>query len=183
MSYEIGGRGIPEAGLPVWQDELRATHGTRSDGGINFSGAPFVPVVLCAVQHQDRLLLVKRSSSLRNAGGKWSFISGYVDKPRTIAWHAQQELQDEAGIYVPQPEITVRGSYMLKNSQQPRTHIVWMCHVLLRERLEPKLDHSELEDATWVHPEALPSFDILDDLPYAADVALGHIEPGSPPRI
>lgn len=180
MSFETG-PGIPESGLPVWHDELRSTHGVRPDGGINLSKAPFVPVLLCAVQHQDELLLVKRNPALRNAGGKWSFISGYIDKPESVAWHAQQELHSEAGIVVPRSDINIRNSYILKNSQQPRNHMVWMCHVLLQTRPELTLDSTELVDAAWVHPDALPSYDILDDLPYAKDVALGNVQPGSPP--
>lgn len=179
MSYEVG-PGIPTSDLPAWQDELRTAYGLRPDGCIDFNDASFVPVVLCAVQLESKLLLVQRNPARKNAGGKWSFISGYLDKPMSIAHHAQQEMWHEAEIVVPRREITVRNSYTLTKSEQPRDHMVWLCHVLLYEEPELKFNSEEIVDAAWVEPENLQNYNILDDLVYAKAVALGEVTPGDP---
>ena len=68
------------------------------DGRINYTGAKKAAVLLCAVKHDDKILLLKRSDKVGNYRGKWNLVAGFLDQPRPVREKVLEEIREELGL-------------------------------------------------------------------------------------
>src|SRR5436309_6273284 len=68
------------------------------DGRIDYTHATVAPVILCFVQWQDKILLLKRSEKVLSYKNKWNTVGGYLDELKTLRQFALDELREELGI-------------------------------------------------------------------------------------
>ena len=171
MSYRITA-GLPEDQLPRWLEKAAKEYGVFDDGRINYKEADTAPIILCVVACEKEFLLLKRGYGLADAEGYWSVVTGFIDAVKPIKQQIIQEIHEETGLSVEESVITTGKSYTLENSQEKRQYIIFPSIVRLTSKPHIRLDH-EHTDQTWITKSELASFHILDDLPYALDVALG----------
>lgn len=171
MPYNITD-GLPESELENWLQDALKKYGRYNGLGVNFTNADKAPIVMCTIICGDEILLVKRGYGLADAEGYWSTVNGFIDEVKPVKAIAQQELREELGLTVSADNIKVAKSYTLENPKEKRKYIVFACLVELGEKPAIKLDR-EHTDFAWTTRDKLATFDMLDDLPYAIDRALG----------
>ena len=69
-----------------------------ADGRIDYTDSKVAPVVVVFVEHDDRILLLKRSETVGNYKGEWNAISGYLDRLEPVQRRALDEVKEETGI-------------------------------------------------------------------------------------
>jgi ADP-ribose pyrophosphatase YjhB (NUDIX family) len=171
MDYKISA-GIAESDLPAWLKSAAIKYGTFKDGRVNYKAADIAPTVMCTVACGPEILLVKRGYGLADAEGYWSTVNGFIDEAKPLKNQVKQELKEELGLIVGDDVIQVRESYTLEGRKEKRSYIVFPCLVSLKSKPAITLNRENTE-YLWIKRNQLESFDILDDLPYAVDVALG----------
>lgn len=172
MGFSIG-EGISETELPKWLKDAADKYGIFEDGRVNYKEAEVAPIVMCVVRCDEEILLVKRGFGLADAEGYWSTINGFIDENKPVVKQAIQELEEELGLKVGVEQVISRRSYLLNNAKEKRQYVVFPCLATLSDKPKIKLDR-ENTDFAWVSRNDVESYEILDDLPYAIDTALGR---------
>lgn len=170
MTYVISA-GLSEVELTNWLRNAAKKYGTFEDGRVDYTKAPIAPIVMCTITCDDEIFLAKRGYGLADAEGYWSTVNGFIDEVKRVKQQAQQEVKEELGITITLQQIRCGKSYTLQNPKEKRQYIVFPCHVSLPKKPTITLD-SEHTKFAWIKREALNSYHILDDLPYAVDAAL-----------
>lgn len=171
MSFKITD-GIGEAELQGWLEKALDKYGLYEGKAVNYTHADKAPIVMCTVVCGDELLLVKRGYGLADAEGYWSTVNGFIDEIKPVKEIAQQEVKEELGLDASLDDIKVAKSYTLGNPKEKRKYIVFACLITLKSKPEIVLDR-EHTDYAWTTREQLKSYEMLEDLPYAIDAALG----------
>jgi ADP-ribose pyrophosphatase YjhB (NUDIX family) len=171
MDYEIE-PGVKEADLPEWLKTAAKKWGTFDDNRVNYTDADIAPIVMCTVVCGDAILLVKRGYGHADANGYWSTVNGFIDKIKPVYKQVIQEVKEELNVDIDESMVEVRGSYILKNPREKRSYIVFPCLVSLSGKPNIILDRENTE-YVWIKRAKLNEYDILSDLPYAIDSALG----------
>lgn len=171
MSYKIT-QGISEDGLETWLAKAYEKHGYYNEKYVNYTNAKIAPVVMCTLLYDNEILLVKRGFGLADDEGYWSTVNGFIDEIKPVVEIAQNELKEELGLAVAKSQIKVGKSYTLNSSEEKRSYIVFPCLVTLNTKPKIRLDR-EHTDFTWIKRGQLESYDILDDLVFTVDAALG----------
>lgn len=140
------------------------------EGQVDFSNARYCPVINCVVEHEGKLLLVKRSKGLRLYPGYWNGISGFLDDDKSIEDKVKEELIEELGLKADQIQSIKQGPVLVQEDTSiNKTWIVFPIHVLISTD-KFKLDQ-EASEAKWLTLEEarkqklLPGFDeVLDTI-------------------
>ena len=111
-------------------------------------------VVTSFLQHNDRILVLKRSQRVGTHQGKWAGVSGSVEGQSPLA-QALQEIDEETG----QGQTDVR---LLREGQplditDPENEVVWRVYPFLFEVHDPssiRLDWEHTE-CRWIDPADL----------------------------
>ncbi len=162
---------MPESHLPHWLRHAAARFGTFEDGRVNYTHADIAPIILCMVSCGPELLILKRAHHLAGARGYWSGVSGFIDTQASVKRHVQIELEEELGLFVPQVDIRLGDSFMIKYSAGTMSHHVWPAHVSFAIKPDITLD-DEHTDYAWVTRGDLANYHVFADLPYIIDRAL-----------
>jgi ADP-ribose pyrophosphatase YjhB (NUDIX family) len=169
-SYKVS-QGISENNLAKWLEQAAKKFGTFEDGRVNYTNADKAPIILCVVMYTDELLLLKRGFGLADAEGYWSVVTGFIDQVQPIKSQITQEIKEEIGLTVNERSIKVGQSYTLRNPQEKRQYIIFPSVIRLSSKPAINLDH-EHSEYVWIQRSQLGDFRILDDLPYAINIAL-----------
>jgi len=111
-------------------------------------------VVTCFLQHNDRILVLKRSQKVGTHQGKWAGVSGSVEEQSPLA-QALQEIDEETG----QGENDLR---LLREGRplditDPENQVVWRVYPFLFEVHDPSSIRLDWEhtDCRWIDPADL----------------------------
>jgi len=171
MSFKIT-PGIDETELSAWLENALEKYGLYEGKAVNYTHAHTAPIVMCTVVCGNELLLVKRGYGLADAEGYWSTVNGFIDENKPVKEIAQQEAKEELGLDIALTDIRVAKSYTLENPKEKRKYIVFACLITLKSKPKIILDR-EHTDYVWTTRKQLKGYEMLDDLPYAIDTALG----------
>ena len=133
------------------------------DGRIDYSNSDVAVAVTCFVKYEDDILLLKRSSRVREGKGKWCAVTGYFDEIKPVREKAIEELEEEIGISRSHiSRIRVGEVYKLKKAGG-RLLVIYPVLVELKNKPDITLDweHTEYK---WIKPEELEKFDVLPEL-------------------
>jgi 8-oxo-dGTP pyrophosphatase MutT (NUDIX family) len=105
------------------------------------------------------LLLVKRNPEARFMGGVWVFPGGAVDKAEgegdaSLRAAAVRELQEEAGIGLPDPSVLVPFSRWITPAEVKIRFDTWFFLAPAPGGAEPQIDGEEAVDSGWFTPHA-----------------------------
>ena len=127
-----------------------------TSGTVEIENVTGKEVVNCAVKHNDRLLLLKRSGLVGSFRGKWASVSGYVEEGETPYAAALKELREE---------ISAEGVSLLRAGKPVVTRkeaTVWISYPFLftieNDSITIDWEHTEYR---WVKPAELPAYDTV----------------------
>jgi len=130
-------------------------------------------VVTCFLEHQGRLLLLRRSQKVRTYRGKWAGVSGSIERESSSALEqAFKEIAEETGMGAEDVELlragepleVVDSEHALSTAEG--SAVKWLVYPFLFRVVHPtniRLDweHSECR---WIYPEELPQLDTVPRL-------------------
>jgi 8-oxo-dGTP diphosphatase len=87
-------------------------------GQVDYTHIRYAPVLNAVVVCRGRVLLLQRSSGMRNYPNHWCGISGYLDDARCVEDKARQEMLEEAGITADRILSTRRGTVLLQEAPE-----------------------------------------------------------------
>ena len=133
-------------------------------GQTDFTYARWTPVVNCVLKYQNKILLVRRSSSVNFYPGYWNGISGFLDDQRSLEEKVQDELREELGLQKSKIKSIRLGEIF--HQDEPKYKKTWIVHPVLVEVSTDtvRLDW-EAEEYKWVtlreakRLKLLPGFD------------------------
>jgi 8-oxo-dGTP diphosphatase len=111
-------------------------------------------VVTCILEHDGKILLLKRSNLVGTYRGLWSGVAGYVEELEDPYDTAIKEIQEEAGIGVDAFELVRKGDPIEVSDTYEGRRYNWVVYPFLF-RVEDKalirIDW-EHEEYRWVYP-------------------------------
>ncbi|ADE15303.1 NUDIX hydrolase [Nitrosococcus halophilus Nc 4] len=118
---------------------------------------PIRQVVTVFLEHQGKILLVRRSQRVGSYQGRWSGISGYLEDPTPLA-QALREIQEETGLKG--EDITLLKSGPPLSVDDPDSPVLWEVHPFLFQVEHPEAIRLDWENTElcWVTPTALSDY-------------------------
>jgi 8-oxo-dGTP pyrophosphatase MutT (NUDIX family) len=131
------------------------------DGRVDFSAATELPVLVCFVECQGKILLLKRSSKVRSYRGKWCGVAGYIDQARPVEDIVYAELKSELGLS-PQ-DVDSMSLGQAYDFADPALNRRWRIHpMFVRLKGTPQIEIDwEHTDFEWILPEDLDAYDTV----------------------
>ncbi len=132
-----------------------------SDGRIDYTGSLIAVVLNCVVFHEDRVLLLKRSEEVGAYRGKWSAVTGFVDRLLPLRDIVMGELMEELALTVEDVFAIKYGvPYRLNDDVAARAWLI--CPVLVELRSKPSIrldwEHTAYR---WIRPSDIESFETI----------------------
>ena len=121
-------------------------------------------VVTCFLEHDGRILLLRRSERVGTYRGKWAGFSGYIEKETSPLTQACIEIKEEAGLDMDDVELVQEGLPL----EVVDTELVrkWIVHPFRFRVLKPdkiKIDWEHTE-AKWIAPEDIGRHETVPNL-------------------
>jgi hypothetical protein len=131
------------------------------DGRIDYSSARVALVLNCVVRFERRILLLQRSDVVSHHVGKWSCVTGFIDRFLPINVLASTELSEELSLEV-RDNVALRCAepFVSFDSEAEKTWIVYP--VLASFDVLPRIVlNSENTDHRWVYPWDVDRLEII----------------------
>ena len=125
---------------------------------LNTSGEPTEPrqaatvIVLRGGAERLEVLMVQRTPKARFMGGAWVFPGGAVDAEEGHRRAAVREVQEEAGLTLPDPEALVPFARWITPPEVTVRFDTWFFLARAPEGQEVEPDGQEIVDARWFAP-------------------------------
>lgn len=119
-------------------------------------------VVTAFLEHDGKILLVRRSQAVRTHQGLWAGISGYLEHPPLE--QALVEIEEETGLNKDDVELRRQGQPV--DVRDPEHAIRWVVHPFLFHVKRPdtiRLDWENIE-MRWILPAELGDYDTVPGL-------------------
>ena len=124
-------------------------------GRVSIEGLEMVEVVSNALYRDGKVLLLHRPDDDDSFPGKWSLVAGKVEKGEEPAQASVREIEEETGIKVSSPSVTLDPIYTREGST------VWKVHpMLFLTDSEPVLN-DENDAYRWVDPSEISDDDTV----------------------
>lgn len=134
------------------------------DGRIDYTNSKKAPVLNCFVEHNGKVLLLKRSNKVLVYKGLWNSVGGYLDEPCSLEQKIEEELREELGIEKSNiKEIKIAKHYELPDESVDRTWIIFPALAKLENKPKIKLDweHTAYE---WIDPREISNYQTVTGL-------------------
>jgi 8-oxo-dGTP pyrophosphatase MutT (NUDIX family) len=121
----------------------------------------------------EQVLLLKRSGRVGTYRGKWSAVSGYLERESPLE-QALLEIEEETGLRREDVRPISQGQPLQVLDEE--LGVRWTVHPFLFEALKPeavRLDWENVE-VRWVDPEEVRKADTVPGLAEALDRVLSH---------
>jgi len=127
-------------------------------------------VVTCFLEHDNRILILKRSKKVGTYQDSWAGVSGYMET--TDLEQAFTEINEEAGLQRDEVELIKKGKALeiIDNRLARR----WIIHPFLFQVKAPQSiildwEHTEMK---WIKPEELNNYHTVPGLKEALDLVI-----------
>jgi ADP-ribose pyrophosphatase YjhB (NUDIX family) len=131
---------------------------------VDFTNARYCPVINCVLEHEGKILLVKRSEDMNLYPGYWNGVSGFLDDKQDLEEKARHEIRDETGIKDSDIVSVKVGNILVQEAKNyGRTWIIFPILVKVKSD-KVRLDW-EASEYKWIKPKdakklkLLPGFD------------------------
>jgi 8-oxo-dGTP pyrophosphatase MutT (NUDIX family) len=123
-------------------------------------------VVTCLLEHEEKILLLKRSNLVGTYRGLWGGVAGYVEELEDPYDTAIKEISEEAGIDLDALTLVKKGnpieiSDMYEGRQYNWLIYPFLFHVEGKELVRIDWEHEEYR---WVYPSELKKFNTVPGL-------------------
>jgi 8-oxo-dGTP diphosphatase len=124
-------------------------------------------VVTSFLQHEGKILVLRRSQQVTTYRGRWAGVSGSIDGGRTPEQQARQEILEETTLTDEDVRLVATGAPLAVDDAVEGRR--WIVHpfrfiVLRPEKIKTDWEHVE---SRWIAPEELAG---LETVPRLADV-------------
>jgi 8-oxo-dGTP diphosphatase len=109
-------------------------------------------VVTCFLEHNGKVMVLRRSQRVGTYRGKWAGVSGYVEEGSTPLQQARTEIREETGLDVDDVESVQEGQPLeVVDAGLGRKWVVhpFRFRVLRPEKVRTDWEHTE---AKWIAP-------------------------------
>ncbi len=119
-----------------------------------------INVVTAFLEHDGKILILKRSDKVRTMKGKWAGISGYIEENETALKRALKEIEEEVGLKKEDVKL-VRAGEPLQVPDKERD-ILWIVysHLFKTSNINVKLDW-EHDEYKWIDPADIANYDTV----------------------
>ena len=121
-------------------------------------------IVTSFLNHNDKILILKRSQQVRTMKGLWSGVSGIIENNETAIKRAKIEIFEEVGIKEQNIELIKSGNEISVESPQYKNH-QWIISQFLfqTEKNDSKLNW-ENSEFRWIYVNELKEFNTVPSL-------------------
>jgi dienelactone hydrolase/8-oxo-dGTP pyrophosphatase MutT (NUDIX family) len=122
------------------------------------------PVVNVLLEHQGKILLLKRSQKVGTYRGLWLSVAGYLERGDNVLNQARKEVKEETGIKLGR----LKGYQMAKSFKfiDKKIDRIWQIHpVLIKLKRKPKIRLDwESVAYRWVKPADIHNYQVVPSL-------------------
>jgi 8-oxo-dGTP diphosphatase len=135
-------------------------------------------VVTCILEHDGKILLLKRSNQVGTYRGLWGGVAGYVEELEEPYDTAIKEIRQEAGIEVDALELVRKGNPIEFSDTYDGRRYNWIVypflfHIQSKELVQIDWEHEEYR---WVHPSDVKRLETVPGLDEVITQLLGTID-------
>jgi ribose 1,5-bisphosphate isomerase len=128
----------------------------------------FRHVVTSFLRFDERILILRRSSSVGSYQGRWAGVSGFLEEGEDPLQRAKIEIEEEVGLGNGQANLIRSGEPL--RALDEKKDIVWIVHPFLFETAGQKIrldwEHTE---SRWIDPDELPKYETVPKLKEALE--------------
>jgi len=119
-----------------------------------------IKVVTSFLEHDGKILILRRSDKVRTMKHKWAGISGYIESNETPLERALKEIEEEVGLKKEDVKL-IRAAEPLEVPDQERD-ILWLVHpyIFKTSNTNIRLDW-EHDQYKWIDPKEIVSYDTV----------------------
>jgi 8-oxo-dGTP pyrophosphatase MutT (NUDIX family) len=135
-------------------------------------------VVTCILEHDGKILLLKRSNQVGTYRGLWGGVAGYVEELEEPYDTAIKEIRQEVGIEVDALELVRKGNPIEFSDTYDGRRYNWIVypflfHIQSKELVQIDWEHEEYR---WVHPSEVRKLETVPGLDEVVTQLLGTID-------
>ncbi len=135
-------------------------------------------VVTCILEHDGKILLLKRSNQVGTYRGLWGGVAGYVEELEEPYDTAIKEIRQEVGIEVDALELVRKGNPIEFSDTYEGRRYNWVVypflfHIQSKELVQIDWEHEEYR---WVHPSEVRKLETVPGLDEVVSQLLGTID-------
>ena len=132
-------------------------------------------VVTCLLEHDGKILLLKRSNLVGTYRGLWGCAAGYIEELEDPYDTAVKEIQEEAGISLDALELIWKGDPIEFSDTDAGRRYDWIVypflfHIRSKELVRLDWEHDEYR---WISPSEVKKFDTVPGLDEVVTKFLG----------
>ncbi len=121
-------------------------------------------VVTCFLEHDGKILLLRRSEKVGTYRGKWAGVSGYLEEGHIPLEQAMQEIEEETGLNAEDVELVKEGQPL--EAVDKELGWKWVVHpfrfaVSRPEKINIDWEHTELR---WIDPNDMSKYETVPNL-------------------
>ena len=119
-----------------------------------------INVVTSFLEHDGKILILRRSDKVRTMKHKWAGISGYIESNETPLERALEEIEEEVGIKREDVKLTKAAEPLHVPDRE--LGILWVVHPHLFKTTSTnvRLDW-EHDQYKWIEPEEIANYDTV----------------------
>ena len=121
-------------------------------------------IVTSFLNHNDKILILKRSQQVRTMKGLWSGVSGIIEDNEMPIKRARIEIFEEVGIKEQNVELIKSGKEISVESPQYKNHQWVIFPFLFQTEISDIKLNWENSDFRWIHVNDLKEFNTVPSL-------------------
>jgi 8-oxo-dGTP pyrophosphatase MutT (NUDIX family) len=123
-------------------------------------------VVTCLLEHEGKILLLKRSNLVGTYRGLWGGVAGYIEELEDPYDTAMKEIREEAGIDADAVELVRKGNPIEFSDTYDGRRYNWIVYPFLFHIQSKELVHMDWEhvEYRWVRPSEVRKLDTVPGL-------------------
>jgi len=135
-------------------------------------------VVTCLLEHDGKILLLKRSNQVGTYRGLWGGVAGYVEELEDPYDTAIKEILEETGVDINSVELVRKGNPIEFSDTYDGTRYNWIVYPFLFHLQAKELVHLdwEHEEYRWVHPSEVRKLVTVPGLDEVVTQLLGTMD-------
>ena len=121
-------------------------------------------IVTSFLDHNDKILILKRSQQVRTMKGLWSGVSGIIENNETAIKRAKIEIFEEVGIKEQNIKLIKSGSEIFVESPQYKNHQWVILPFLFQTEISDIKLNWENSEFRWIHVNEFKEFNTVPSL-------------------